>query len=141
MTVRTSEAQWDGNLQDGKGRFWTGSGEVSGDFSFSTRFEEQPGTNPEELIGAALAGCYSMALSADLERAGYRPESVRTKANVIFEKGEAGWTVERIELESEASVPGIADEEFQTIAAGTKEGCPVSRTLASPIELKAHLVG
>ena len=141
MTVRTSEAQWDGTLQDGKGRFWTGSGEVSGDFSFSTRFEEQPGTNPEELIGAALAGCYSMALSADLERAGYQPESVRTKANVIFEKGEAGWTVERIDLESEASVPGIADEEFQEIAAGTKEGCPVSRTLASPIELKARLVG
>lgn len=140
MTVRTSEAQWDGTLQDGKGRFWTGSGEVSGHFSFSTRFEEQPGTNPEELIGAALAGCYSMALAADLERAGYQPESVRTKANVIFEKGEAGWTVERIDLESEASVPGIADEEFQKIAAGTKDGCPVSRTLAPPIELTARLI-
>src|SRR5262245_45037495 len=116
MAIRTSEAMWDGNLQDGKGRFWTESGEVSGVFSFATRFEEQEGSNPEELIGAALAACYSMALSTDVERAGHRPESVRTVASVHLDKTEQGPVISGIDLDAEASVQGIDADEFRTIA-------------------------
>lgn len=138
MSVRTSEAQWDGTLKEGKGRFWTKSGEIAGVFAYPTRFEEDPGTNPEELIGAAHASCFSMALAGDLERAGHQPQSIRTVANVHLEKGEQGFSITGIELESEAQVPGIEDAEFQRIAEGTRVGCPVSKALASvPIELRA----
>jgi osmotically inducible protein OsmC len=140
MAIRTSEAQWDGTLRDGKGRFWTGSGEVSGVYAFQTRFEEEPGTNPEELIGAAHASCFSMALAGDLGRAGYEPRSVRTTAKVHLEKGDAGFTITEIDLESEAQVDGIGDDEFQRIAEGARAGCPVSRALgAVPIILRATL--
>src|SRR5919106_1757454 len=112
MARRTSDAQWEGTLREGKGRFWTGSGEVSGVFAFGTRFEEQPGTNPEELIGAAHASCFSMAFAGDLEKAGHLPESVHTTASVTLEKGE-----------------------------GTSVGCPVSKALAAvPISVNAVLV-
>jgi osmotically inducible protein OsmC len=141
MTRRTSEAQWEGTLEDGKGRFWTGSGEVSGVYSFGTRFEEQEGTNPEELIGAAHASCFSMALAGDLEKAGHRPESVRTVATVNLRKGDAGYEITGVDLDSQAQVSGIDEAEFQRIAEGTRVGCPVSKALAAvPITLQAALV-
>jgi osmotically inducible protein OsmC len=141
MLIRRSEAQWDGTLKDGKGRFWTQSGEVSGVYAFSTRFEEREGSNPEELIGAAHASCYSMALAGALEKAGHVPESVRTVASVRLEKGDDGFAITRIDLETEARVPGIDDPEFQRIAEETKETCPVSKVLAAvPIELRTRRV-
>jgi lipoyl-dependent peroxiredoxin len=141
MTRRTSEAQWEGTLKDGKGRFWTGSGEVSGVYSFGTRFEEQEGTNPEELIGAAHASCFSMALAGDLEKAGHRPESVRTVATVSLRKGDAGYEITGVGLDAQAQVAGIEETEFQRIAEGTRVGCPVSKALAAiPITLQAALV-
>ena len=142
MTKRTSEAQWEGNLKDGKGRFWTASGEVSGVYTHGTRFEERQGTNPEELIGAAHAGCFSMALAADLEKAGYAPESVRTVAAVTLRRGEGGYDITGVELDAQAQVPGIEESEFLRIAEGAKVGCPVSKALAAvPIQLQASLVG
>jgi lipoyl-dependent peroxiredoxin len=141
MRIRSSQAQWDGTLQEGKGRFWTGSGEVSGVFSFSTRFEDQDGTNPEELIGAALASCYSMALAADLEGAGHRPESVRTVATVQLDKGERGFSITGIDLDAEAQVSGVDAEAFRTIAEQTTVNCPVGKALAAvPVRLRARLV-
>lgn len=141
MTRRTSEAQWEGTLRDGKGRFWTGSGEVSGVYSFGTRFEEQAGTNPEELIGAAHASCFSMALAGDLEKAGHRPESVRTVATVSLRKGDAGFEITGVALDSQVQVSDMDETEFQRIAEGTRVGCPVSKALAAvPITLQAALV-
>lgn len=141
MAVRTAQATWDGTLREGKGRFEVESGAVHGAFSFGTRFEEEPGSNPEELIGAAHAGCFSMALSGDLEKAGYTPQSVHTTARVHIEKGDAGFGITGIDLTSEARAEGIDDAEFQRIAEGTRKNCPVSRALASvPINLDATLV-
>jgi osmotically inducible protein OsmC len=139
MAVRTSEAQWEGTLKDGKGRFWTESGEVSGVYSFPTRFEERPGSNPEELIGAALASCYSMALAADVERAGSTPGSVRTVAKVHLDKGDDGFAITGIDLEAEASVADIQPQEFDKIAQSTKDNCPVGKALAVPITVSARL--
>lgn len=140
MQIRTSEALWDGTLKDGKGRFWTESGEVSGVFSFPTRFEDQEGSNPEELIGAALAGCFSMALAGDLGRAGHEPESVRTVATVNLDKGEGGFAITGIDLAAEATVRSIDPSEFETIAQATKVNCPVGKALAAvPISLHARL--
>lgn len=140
MQIRTSEASWDGPLKDGKGRFSTESGEVSGVFSFPTRFEDQQGSNPEELIGAALASCFSMALAGDLERAGHVPESVRTVASVNLEKGERGFAITGIDLDAEALVNGIDPGEFEALAQATKTSCPVGTALASvPIGLRARL--
>lgn len=141
MAVRTAQAAWDGTLREGKGRFEVESGAVQGAFSFGTRFEEEPGSNPEELIGAAHAGCFSMALSGDLEKAGYTPRSVHTTARVHIEKGDAGFGITGIDLESEVRAEGLDDAEFQRIAEGTRQNCPVSKALASvPINLKAALV-
>lgn len=141
MAVRTAQAAWDGTLREGKGRFEVESGAVRGAFSFGTRFEEEPGSNPEELIGAAHAGCFSMALSGDLEKAGYTPRSVHTTARVHIEKGDAGFGITGIDLESEVRAEGLDDAEFQRIAEGTRQNCPVSKALASvPINLKAALV-
>ena len=141
MTKRTSEAQWEGPLKDGKGRFWTASGEVSGVFSFGTRFEEQEGTNPEELIGAAHAGCFSMALAGDLEKAGHKPEAVRTVATVTLLKGDAGYEITGIDLDAQVAVPGIDETELRRVAEGTRVSCPVSKALASvPITVQASLV-
>lgn len=139
MLFRTSEAQWDGTQKDGKGRFWTESGEVSGVYQFATRFESQEGANPEELIGAAHASCYSMALAGALDAAGHEPESVRTIASVRLERGDDGFAITGIELDAEARVLGIDDAEFQRIAQETKETCPVSKALAAvPIGLRAR---
>jgi osmotically inducible protein OsmC len=139
MAVRSSEAQWEGTLKDGKGRFWTESGEVSGVYSFSTRFEERSGSNPEELIGAAFAACYSMALAADVERAGSTPESVRTVARVHLDKGDGGFEITGIDLEADARVSGIDPQEFQKIAEITKDHCPVGKAIAVPITVSARL--
>jgi osmotically inducible protein OsmC len=140
MQIRTSEATWDGTLKDGKGRFWTESGEVSGVFTFPTRFENQEGTNPEELIGAALASCFSMALTGDLERAGHVPAVVRTVATVNLDKVETGFAIIGVDLETEAVVPEIDLVELESIAQGTKDNCPVGRALAAiPITVRSWL--
>lgn len=141
MPVRKAEAVWEGSLREGKGTMALGSGAWEGPYSFGMRFENDPGTNPEELVGAAHAGCFSMAFSADLGRAGYTPDRVHTTANVHFEKTDAGFRVTRIHLVMEASVPGITQDEFQKIAEGAKKGCPISNLLTgAEITLDATLV-
>jgi osmotically inducible protein OsmC len=141
MPVRNAQAAWEGGLKGGKGTMGLGSGAFEGAYSFGSRFEEAGGTNPEELIGAALAGCYSMALSGALERAGHSPKRIATKAKVHIEKAESGFAVTRIQLATEAEVPGIDAAAFQQAAEATKTGCPVSKALAAvPIELDARLV-
>jgi osmotically inducible protein OsmC len=140
MPVRRADATWKGSLQEGTGSFRTGSGAVEGTYTFGTRFEEEPGTNPEELVGAAHAGCYSMALSGGLGRAGATDISIATTADVTIEKLEAGFTITGIHLQTRVSAAGIDEEEFQKVAAATKDACPVSRALASvPITLEATL--
>src|SRR5438094_10328566 len=109
MTVRTASARWEGALRDGNGTMEFGSGAFDGRYSFSSRFEEGPGTNPEELIAAAHAGCFSMALSADLDKAGFKPESVTTVAKVRLQPVNGAPTIDRIELVTSAKVPGIDD--------------------------------
>jgi osmotically inducible protein OsmC len=117
-----------------------GSGAFEGQYSFSSRFEEGTGTNPEELIGAAHAGCFSMALANQLEGAGHPATSVETSAKVHLEKGDQGFRIGRIDLTTTAQVPGIDDAEFQTLATAAKEGCPVSQALAAvDIHLDATL--
>lgn len=141
MPARKAEAVWEGGLMDGKGRMKLGSGAFEGSYSFRTRFEEEKGTNPEELIGAAHAGCFSMALSAGLGKAGYKPRSIHTTAAVFLEKVGEGFSITRIELNTEASVPGIDAAAFKEQAEKAKIGCPVSKALAgSQILLNAKLV-
>jgi osmotically inducible protein OsmC len=141
MAIRTAKAQWDGTLQEGKGTMSLGSGAFQGAYSFSSRFEEGTGTNPEELIGAAHAGCFSMALSAALGKNGFTPKRVSTSANVHLTKGADGFAINQIELNTEAEVPGIDAAKFQEIAEGAKKGCPVSKALAgTEIKLNAKLV-
>lgn len=140
MAVRTGSAIWNGGLKGGKGTVRLGSGAFEGAYSFGSRFEEGTGTNPEELIGAAHAGCFSMAFSAGLERAGFAPRSVRTTARVHLEKVGEGFGITRIELDTKAEVPGIEEAKFQELAEAAKAGCPVSRALTGPqISLKAEL--
>jgi osmotically inducible protein OsmC len=142
MPARTASARWEGGLQDGKGTVRLGSGAFEGAYSFSSRFEDGSGTNPEELIGAAHAGCFSMALTAILERAGTPATSVDTTANVHLERVDDGFRIPRIDLETTAVVPGIADAAFQEQAATAKDTCPVSKALAgTDITLTARLAG
>ena len=143
MPVRQAEAVWNGTLTEGSGAMKMASGAYEGQYSFSSRFEEGTGTNPEELIAAAHAGCYSMALSGGLTRAGFPPTSIKTVAKVhINKKPEGGFIINQIELVTEAQVPGIEDAKFQEIATATKSGCPVSVALASvgDISITAKLV-
>ena len=141
MAIRSARAQWDGTLQQGRGTMSFGSGAFDGAYSFSSRFEEGAGTNPEELIAAAHAGCFSMALTAALGRGGFTPQSVRTNAKVYLEKKDAGFAITTVELDSEAKVPGIDPAKFQEIAEGAKQNCPVSKALAGTnIKLNARLV-
>jgi osmotically inducible protein OsmC len=142
MPKRTANARWDGSLQEGRGTMRMASGAYEGPYSFQSRFEEGDGTNPEELIAAAHAGCFSMALSGELGRAGHEAESVETTATVHLDKLEEGFGITRIELDTRARVPGVDEDEFQRIAEGAKQGCPVSQALAAvgSIELKAELV-
>lgn len=142
MPVRTADATWEGDLQGGKGTMRFGSGAFEGQYNFSSRFEEGTGTNPEELIAAAHAGCFSMAFSGALGRAGHAPTRVQTTAKVRIEKGDSGFSITRSELSCEAEVPGIDEATFQEVAEGAKANCPVSRALAGvDISLDAKLVG
>lgn len=136
MPVRTSSAVWEGNLVQGNGTMTVGDGVFQGPYSFPSRFEEGDGTNPEELIGAAHAGCFSMALSHGLDQAGFTPVRVQTSADVHLERDPAGgFHVSKIELNVEADVPGIDDSTFQEQAAGAKEGCPISKLLKGGTEI------
>src|SRR5437764_14911218 len=142
MPARTASAIWEGTLREGKGKMKLGSGAFEGAYSFSSRFEEGAGTNPEELIAAAHAGCFSMALSAGLERAGFSPNSVETEAKVHLSPADGGFKISRIDLVSQADVPGIEADAFQQAAQAAKAGCPVSQALAAvDITLDATLVG
>jgi lipoyl-dependent peroxiredoxin len=135
MAVRTASAQWDGALQSGEGRMRLGGGAYEGPYSFQSRFEDGAGTNPEELIAAAHAGCFSMALAGELGRAGHEPKRISTTAKVNLVKREEGFTITRIELETEGEVPGIDVAEFEAKAEAAKAGCPVSRALRSVPEI------
>jgi len=138
---RSSEAKWEGSIKDGNGNVRLGSGAFDGAYSFNSRFgDDTVATNPEELIAAAHAGCYTMALSGFLGRAGYEPSKIETKATVHLEKEGDGFVIPKIDLVTVASVPNIADEEFQQIAKTAKEKCPVSQVLAgAEISLDATL--
>lgn len=142
MAVRNAEARWEGSLQEGKGKMKLGSAAFEGQYSFSSRFEEGTGTNPEELIGAAHAGCFSMALSGALGRAGFTPDYVETTARVHLTKQESGFAITQIDLICEASVPGIDEATFQEHANGAKENCPISQALKAieTVTLDAKLV-
>ena len=141
MPVRKASAVWNGTLKDGSGSMKLASGAYEGPYSFGSRFEDAPGTNPEELIGAAHAGCFSMALSAGLGKAGFDATRVETTARVHLEKVGEGFEITRIKLTSEAEVPGIDAATFLEHAQGAKENCPVSKVLAAAeIELDAKLV-
>jgi osmotically inducible protein OsmC len=129
MSVRTASAVWNGTLKEGQGTMKLGSGAFEGAFTFASRFEEGPGTNPEELVGAAQAGCFSMFLSALLTEAGYKPTQIRTGAKVHLE---AGPRITLIELETEAEVPGLQDALFQENVEKAKKNCPVSLALTGP---------
>jgi lipoyl-dependent peroxiredoxin len=140
MAIRTASAKWNGDLQSGAGTMALGSGAFEGQFSFRSRFEDGPGTNPEELIGAAHAGCFSMALSNILAEGGNPPESVETSAKVHFGPTDAGPTIQRIELTTRGKVPGLDDAGFKEAAEAAKAGCPVSRALTGvEIEVDAAL--
>jgi osmotically inducible protein OsmC len=143
MATRNGTAEWRGDLQGGGGELAVGSGLFSGKYSFKTRFEDEPGTNPEELIGAAHAACYSMAFSNMLSEAGHVPASVKTTAKVHLRIVDGAPTINQIDLVTEGTVPGIDQATFEEIANQAKAGCPVSRALAAvgEITLQATLTG
>ena len=142
MAIRKADALWKGTLKEGSGTFKGGSGALSGGYTFKTRFEEDASqTNPEELIGAAHAGCYAMFLSAQLTNANFPPESIAATALVDFGRDDKGPLINGITLNVEAKVPGVSQAQFDELAQKSKEGCPISRALASvPITLNAKLV-
>ncbi len=139
MAVRKSEATWNGSLKEGSGTMKLASGRYEGPYTYASRFEEGAGTNPEELIGAAHAGCFSMFLASLLTNAGFTPDSIHTTASVHLG---AGPTINKIVLDCQAEVPGIDNAKFQELATQAKAGCPVSKALASvdEIVLNAKLV-
>jgi lipoyl-dependent peroxiredoxin len=140
MPVRSADAVWNGDLQQGDGTMRLGSGMFEGPYSFRSRMEEGDGTNPEELIAAAHAGCFSMALSAELGQAGHAPTSIRTSARAHFDSTNGGFEISRIELSTEGEVPGIDEAAFLEHANSAKENCPVSKALAGvQITLDAKL--
>jgi osmotically inducible protein OsmC len=142
MPVRTAEAEWNGNLQQGNGTMQVGSGAYNGAYSVGSRFQEAAGSNPEELIAAAHAGCFSMALAAGLTRAGHAPTRIHTTAKVHVEQQGGGFAITRIELDTQGQVPGIDNAAFQEQAQQAKQNCPVSKALAAvpDITLNARLV-
>ena len=143
MITSTANAIWNGGLKDGKGNLTTGNGGLDTPYSFKARFEgdKSGGTTPEELIGAAHAGCFSMFLSSILEKDGHTPKHIRTEANVQLEVGDQGPVITQIELVTEGDVPGMQEQEFQQYAQKAKEGCPVSKALGAvkTIQLTASL--
>ena len=142
MAVRSSRAEWRGDLKGGNGEFEVGEGVFSGAYTFASRFEEGDGTNPEELLAAAHAACFSMALSGALGRAGSPPESIRTEAKVHLEAVDGQQTITKVELTTRGTVPGIDADAFREHAEGAKAGCPVSRLFAgAEITVDAQLEG
>ena len=140
MPTRNAHARWQGDLKSGKGTMKVGSGAWEGPYHFASRFESAEGTNPEELIGAAHAGCFSMALTAGLNKAGFQPRHVHTTAKVHLEKGEEGFGITGIDLDTEADVPDIDEATFRQHAEAAKTGCPISKALSAvPIRLNAKL--
>jgi osmotically inducible protein OsmC len=137
---RKASALWKGGLKDGTGAVSSTSGVLSNTpYSFKTRFEGTPGTNPEELIAAAHAACFSMALSAQLGAANLTPESISTQATLTMEKLDSGWTITAVQLDVNAKVPGATDESFNKAAGDAKAGCPVSKVLNAKITMNAKL--
>lgn len=137
---RTASAHWAGGLKEGKGSVSTQSGVLNNtQYSFSTRFENGVGTNPEELIAAAHAGCFSMALSAELGKMGLTPESIETNATLTLDKTEAGFTITAVHLDVSAKIPGGDQKKFDEAAQNAKKGCPVSRVLNANITMRAQL--
>lgn len=142
MAKRNAKAVWEGDLKGGAGTMEFGSGAFKGAYSAASRFEEGTGTNPEELIGAAHAGCFSMAFSADLAKAGFSPKSVSTEATVHLDRDGAGFSITKVVLTSRGEVPGIDEAKFREIADGARQNCPVSRALAGvQVEVQATLAG
>ena len=141
MPTRRANARWEGSLTEGNGTMRMASGAYEGPYSFQSRFEEGDGTNPEELIAAAHAGCFSMALAAELGKAGHTPDSVETEATVHLDAVDDGFAIKRIDLQSRVNAPGVDDSTFQQAAEAAKKGCPVSLALAAveSIELDAQL--
>src|SRR5512139_1697842 len=138
MTLRNASAVWNGSLKEGKGTMKLGSGAFEGAFTYATRFEEEPGTNPEELVGAAQAGCFSMYLAAQLTNAGFVPKEIRTSARVHLGEGPR---IHLIELETEADVPGVDEATFQEKVDYSKKNCPISLALSGPeLRVKARLM-
>jgi len=132
---RTADAVWQGDSRSGSGKFSTGSGVIRDqDYTWRMRFEDDPGTNPEELVAAAHAACFNMSLASRLSKAGFAPDSLRTHADLIMEQHEAGWTVTRIRLEVEGRVPGIDEAAFRQQAEDAKNNCPISRLLSPGLE-------
>ena len=141
MPNRTASAVWNGSLTEGSGTMRMGSGAYEGPYSFQSRFEEGDWTNPEELIAAAHAGCFSMALAAQLGEAGHEPDSVETDATVHLDKVPEGFAIKRIELRTRVTAPGLDESTFREAAEAAKQGCPVSQALAAveSIDLEAQL--
>jgi len=142
MPTRKAEAEWEGNLAEGSGRLKVGSGAFEGPYSFKSRFEEgQAATNPEELLGAAHAGCFTMALTAGLSHAGIKPKRIHTEARVKLEKVGEAFSITQIELETEAEIPDVDDATFQKYALDAKQNCPLSKALAATqISMTAKLL-
>jgi len=137
---RSAHAIWNGNLKQGGGKISTQSGVLTdAQYGFNTRFENGPGTNPEELIGAAHAGCFSMALSLNITEAGFEVDTIKTQATVTLDKDDSGFTITAVHLDLSAKIPGINNETFQELANKTKLGCPVSKVLNAEITLDAKL--
>lgn len=138
MPQRTAQAQWTGDLRSGSGHMKFGGGAFDGAYSFDSRFADGKGTNPEELIAAAHAGCFTMATAGGLTKSGFKPERLATVATVHLEPESGGFSIKRIDLKMDASVPGIDDATFQKIVEDAKKGCPVSRALAGVPEISAQ---
>ena len=137
---RKADARWEGDLRGGRGTVRLGSGAFEGKYSFGSRFESAPGTNPEELLGAAHAGCFSMALAFGLTKAGHPPQSIETTATVHFDKVGEGFAITGIDLKTRGVVPGVSGAEFQKVAEDAKANCPVSKALSAvPVRLQATL--
>jgi len=138
MWVRKADAVWEGTLKEGKGTMKLSSGAYEGPYTWRSRFENDEGTNPEELVAAAHAGCFSMALSSELGKVGFTPDRISTTANAHFEKIEAGWRIVKMHLVTEASVPNIDDAAFQEAALKAKTNCPVSNMFGSHVEISVE---
>ena len=141
MAERMGKARWTGGLKGGNGTVTGASGVLNAKYSFATRFEDEPGTNPEELLGAEHAGCFSMALAAALEKAGFTPDWIETSARVTLAKSGEGFAITRIDLETQGSVPGVDADGFRQHAESAKTNCPVSKALSAvPMTVKSSLV-